>query len=432
MTRWLNERSNKVTLQQPGRHSWNEIVMTHTESDSYSQSGTNSAATDLFMVGPYRVNAMTGTVCRGRSKTRLEPRAMDVLVYLAASSGRVVSKSELKGSVWKCEYVVDEAVKRCISQIRKAFHDDPSSPSVIETVRKRGYRLIADVSADEQKRAVTFHRPSALAAVLLIGVLLPLVAYFSGSIESASEISDRLDVHSIARSAYSQYDRDGNDRAIELYEYLIEKNPEDAVAHSGLADALMQSYLRWDRDEAIARRAQAAALRSREINPGRPDALKALGAYHHFRGERYLALESYAEAIEIDPTYWMALNNGAEILRDFGEYSAARNLFYCALNATPHKLDVLLRLAGVELRAGRHEEAAAFLNTVLMLNPSNEEALTTLALIHSPENESHGGLATDEVAMVRIDDRMDSRVRELAMRFEKLDCQTHSAALTDA
>ena len=62
---------------------------------------------------------------------------MEVLVYLAANPLMVVSKDELKSEVWNNSHVVDEAVGRCISQIRKGFRDDPRRPAFIETVPKR-------------------------------------------------------------------------------------------------------------------------------------------------------------------------------------------------------------------------------------------------------------------------------------------------------
>lgn len=77
--------------------------------------------------------------------TQLEPRVMEVLMYLVSRPGQVVSLATLKDELWGTQYVVHEAVKRCVSQIRKAFDDDPREPETIETLPKRGYRLIAPI-----------------------------------------------------------------------------------------------------------------------------------------------------------------------------------------------------------------------------------------------------------------------------------------------
>ena len=80
----------------------------------------------------------------GQAKT-LEPRAFDVLIFLLDHRGRVVEKQELFDRVWKETFVSDGALTRIVNQIRHAVGDDPASPRYIETVHKRGYRLIADV-----------------------------------------------------------------------------------------------------------------------------------------------------------------------------------------------------------------------------------------------------------------------------------------------
>ncbi len=76
---------------------------------------------------------------------QLEPKIMQVLTCLAERSGEVVSKDELMEAAWPDVVVTDDVLARAIYELRKAFGDDPRDPSVIETIRKRGYRLIADV-----------------------------------------------------------------------------------------------------------------------------------------------------------------------------------------------------------------------------------------------------------------------------------------------
>jgi len=70
---------------------------------------------------------------------------MEVLVCLADHVGEAVSKEELVQAVWRDTFVSDDAVKRCIFELRRVFDDDVREPRVIETIPKRGYRLIARV-----------------------------------------------------------------------------------------------------------------------------------------------------------------------------------------------------------------------------------------------------------------------------------------------
>ena len=304
---------------------------------------------------------------------------MDVLEYLAARPGVVISKIELKSALWPSEFVVDEAVRRCISQIRKAFADDAVAPSYVETVPKRGYRLIGEVRPLQNRQQSRVFRASAVAASLLSLLIAPILA--STPDFSGSKMPDGLDLHAIAEDEYSQYDSDGIESAIKMYEFLIALDANDASAYAGLANSLMQSYLRTQNDISIAEKARAAALRARQLDPDSPAAHKALGSYYHFQGKRQRALQSYADAVRIDPNYWNALNNGAEILRDVGDYSTARKLFECALDTTTNKVDVLVRLAGVEIRDGQMDKAKIILDSVSLIDPKNTEVALLLSYV---------------------------------------------------
>ena len=73
---------------------------------------------------------------------RIEPKVMQVLVCLAESAGEVVTREQLIGRVWPDVYVTDDVLHRAIRELRRVFGDSPSEPRYIETIRKRGYRLI--------------------------------------------------------------------------------------------------------------------------------------------------------------------------------------------------------------------------------------------------------------------------------------------------
>lgn len=71
---------------------------------------------------------------------------MEVLVCLAEGAGETLSKEELMEGVWPDTFVSDDALKHCISELRRVFQDDAREPHVIQTVAKRGYRFIAAVA----------------------------------------------------------------------------------------------------------------------------------------------------------------------------------------------------------------------------------------------------------------------------------------------
>lgn len=106
----------------------------------------------VFFVGGWEVNPQAGIISDGRKTARLEPRAMEVLVYLASKPDTVVSREELEREVWRGALVGYDAVTSTVIKLRKALGDSARQPAFIATVPKRGYRLIAEVrtrTADE-------------------------------------------------------------------------------------------------------------------------------------------------------------------------------------------------------------------------------------------------------------------------------------------
>src|SRR5580704_693204 len=98
-----------------------------------------------FKLGAWRVQPQLNSVARDHQTIRLEPKMMGVLVCLAQRSGDVVSKEQLVQEVWRNTFVTDDVLIRCVSELRKAFGDNAGRPSVIETIPKRGYRLLLPV-----------------------------------------------------------------------------------------------------------------------------------------------------------------------------------------------------------------------------------------------------------------------------------------------
>lgn len=73
---------------------------------------------------------------------------MDVLCALMEEPGAVLSRDDLLDKVWRRSHGGEERLTRAISQLRKALADDSRSPRYIETVPKRGYRLVGSVSEE--------------------------------------------------------------------------------------------------------------------------------------------------------------------------------------------------------------------------------------------------------------------------------------------
>lgn len=93
---------------------------------------------------------------------------MEALVLLAANAGHVVKKEELIETVWGRLAVSDHSVAMVISQLRRALRDDARAPTYIETITKRGYRLIAPCEAVIETPArptATVHQPTTMPTI---------------------------------------------------------------------------------------------------------------------------------------------------------------------------------------------------------------------------------------------------------------------------
>lgn len=102
-----------------------------------------------FTIGDWRVVPASGQIISGNTEHRLEPKAMAVLVYLSEHAGEIVTRADLEDSVWKDTVVTYEALTVTINKIRAALGDNSRNPRYIETLAKRGYRLIAPTSLQQ-------------------------------------------------------------------------------------------------------------------------------------------------------------------------------------------------------------------------------------------------------------------------------------------
>ncbi|MEL6302736.1 MAG: winged helix-turn-helix domain-containing protein [Pseudomonadota bacterium] len=99
-----------------------------------------------FRLGALEVTPARNVIARDGSEFRLEPRVMDVLCMLAGAEGEVVSRESLIESLWVSEFGADESLTRAISLIRKTLREAGEADPSIETIKKRGYRLVLPVS----------------------------------------------------------------------------------------------------------------------------------------------------------------------------------------------------------------------------------------------------------------------------------------------
>ena len=105
--------------------------------------------TSVVRFGTYEVCFRTGEVRKAGMRIRIQQQPMKLLEILLERPGEVVTREELRGRVWASESFgdFDQAVSIAIGKLRSTLGDSAENPRIYtETVPKRGYRFIADVS----------------------------------------------------------------------------------------------------------------------------------------------------------------------------------------------------------------------------------------------------------------------------------------------
>ncbi len=131
-----------------------------------------------FSIGDWEVLPNLGVLRRGEEEVRPEPKVFEVLLVLASRDGNLVTRDELVEEVWDGRATSDEPINRCLSQLRGHLDDRARPHRYIETLQRRGYRLM---------RTVVVHPPAGAGPVadassrrpgagILVGLAVAIVA----------------------------------------------------------------------------------------------------------------------------------------------------------------------------------------------------------------------------------------------------------------
>jgi len=169
-------------------------------------------------------------VTKAYSPIQLEPKAVEVLVYLVENRERLIEKKELLDAVWKDAFVTENAMTRVIAQLRKALGDDSKHAKYIETVPTRGYRFIAEVEVTKREEAgeldvdqsknthrgkLTSRRAVIIAACAMLVALIVALSY-SWISNKARRSGDATPIRSMAVLPFKALVADNRDESLEM------------------------------------------------------------------------------------------------------------------------------------------------------------------------------------------------------------------------
>lgn len=379
---------------------------------------------DTITVGAWRAIHTTGELIGASGTERLEPKVMDLLFLLASRPGKAFTKDEIMGAIWPDVVVGDDTLARAVSRLRRALADDAKTPAYIETLPKRGYRLIAEVGAETvpataQARHARGFSLSAFAVAAALMIAIALVVFLLRPALRVPADGNPATLVERANDFYFQYKRTDNEAAITLFERVLTERPDHAPALAGLANALVQKVIRWPVEPGapeftrledalrsgrtksyaatrILTRARTLAARAVALAPNDPAAHKALGFVQGASSEFADAITSYRRAVALDPNAWGPLINIGDVLEISGRKAEALPYFeraYAAMARVYDKEAARIRPWYAELGVvigDRHRdsgalgEAETWYRRVLVYAPLHKAATENLAaLLHS-------------------------------------------------
>ena len=130
----------------------------------------------VYQVGDWRFDAAAAELRRGDERRRLEDRAARTLEFLCGRRGEVVSQQELVDAIWSGRALSPNSLAVVMTDLRRALGDDARNPRLVETVPKRGYRLVEQ----PESTAAGLERPATDRRLMLAGAAVVAVVATGG------------------------------------------------------------------------------------------------------------------------------------------------------------------------------------------------------------------------------------------------------------
>ena len=245
--------------------------------------------------GAFEFELRTRELRRQGMRVRVADQPLQILEVLLDRPGEVVTRDELRQHLWAAGTHVDFdlGLNSAIRKLREALRDSAENPRFIETVPRRGYRLIAPVSTRNLKEVSAEPKTITRAASPRSWVMsMALCASIMAAVTLAVSYDAREPAVPVNSEAYALYLKgvraagrqryDQYRHAIGYFEQAIAQRAHFALAHAALASAQLQFLFTgpYSPHEVIPK-AEAAARKAIELDGTLADAHRVLGLILH-------------------------------------------------------------------------------------------------------------------------------------------------------
>jgi len=149
--------------------------------------GTSTAPSTRFYFASFELDPHTGELWKSGQPVKLPPQPTKLLIFLTSRRGELVTREEIKESLWGADTFVDfeQGLNFCIKKIRFALGDNPDQPEFIQTLPRRGYRFIGSARTESpavppetkpprRKTALPFGLVFLAAAIVTVALIFAL------------------------------------------------------------------------------------------------------------------------------------------------------------------------------------------------------------------------------------------------------------------
>ncbi|MCO7225597.1 winged helix-turn-helix domain-containing protein [Pleionea sp. CnH1-48] len=141
--------------------------------------------------GGWRFDPADGKLISKQEQRRLQPRIAKLLAVFLANPDKLLSRNELIENLWQDRAVNEDALSRCVAELRSVLGDSTSNPVYIETIPKKGYRFIHPVNEASKPTLLWSAFAGVLLLIAFIYFLLPTASPTS-AIQAAISNAQRL------------------------------------------------------------------------------------------------------------------------------------------------------------------------------------------------------------------------------------------------
>ncbi|MEE8294828.1 MAG: tetratricopeptide repeat protein [Sphingomonadales bacterium] len=334
---------------------------------------------EVFQFGPFRFSTETSELLKSGKKIPLKVQSAKVLGILIKNHGKLVTRNQLIRDIWPDRTVeFDLSLNSCLRDIRHALGENPKAPKFIETLPKRGYRFLAEVSLVTPYFPFWFNTPfsrAALGVSLVFAIALFVVGTQTSVFKSPRAnlpvpVAVQEEARTLVLAGVSAiYDKEvpKTQEALEFFNQAIAIDPTYTEAYLMIAGTLFSRGDAADGEKILAALESVIA-----IDPYNLEATGMRGnlkwtIFHDWQG----AKESFQRVLSIDPQNAGAYLALARIFALEGDFDTSLSQVDLALSLNTIKLTQSGNVGWYYYLAGRFEEGLKFCQETREINPDD-------------------------------------------------------------